>query len=183
MRTGTGKNGNLYYHSEDVQAEISALKNEIRRLERELSESKNNRGGNISNLTPRQPKYSEDVQKEIARLVATGKPEYSKSKLAKKYGVTRATILNYCRKYNVEVERAVKPSNKTIPVKQAEFSSEVDFTERTQGVLEGLQGLSGSVKVGKPSSIFGVVQNGSKGQINEFESAKDKLKISPNPFE
>lgn len=97
MREATGKNGTIYYHSEDVNAEIEKLKNTIADLELSVTRLTNsNRGGNVANLTPREPIYDEDIQMKIASRVASGE---SKRSLSKEYNVSRGTILNYCNKF------------------------------------------------------------------------------------
>ena len=97
MRTATGKDGTFFYLGQDVDVKIFELESRIKELENELSISKNtNKGGNVANLTPRQPTYDERIQRQIARRVSSGE---SKNKLSKEFNVSRGTILNYCRKF------------------------------------------------------------------------------------
>lgn len=97
MREAKGSDGTIYYHSEDVKKEIGKLKNTIADLELSVTRLNNsNRGGNVANLTPREPRYDEDIQEKIASRVASGE---SKRSLSKEYNVSRGTILNYCNKF------------------------------------------------------------------------------------
>lgn len=100
MRTATDDKGNKFYLGSDVDSKIFELESRIKELESDLLELySNNRGGNTSNLTPRQPKYDEQIQREIARRVKLGE---SKNKLSKEFNISRGTILNYCRKFGSE---------------------------------------------------------------------------------
>lgn len=100
MKTATDDKGNVFYLGSDVDSKIFKLESRIKELENDLLESyRNNRGGNASNLTPRQPKYNEQIQREIAQRVTAGE---SKNKLSKEFNISRGTILNYCRKFGSE---------------------------------------------------------------------------------
>jgi hypothetical protein len=100
MKTAKDDKGNVFYLGSDVDSKIFKLESRIKELENDLLESyRNNRGGNASNLTPRQPKYNEQIQREIARRVRLGE---SKNKLSKEFNISRGTILNYCRKFGSE---------------------------------------------------------------------------------
>jgi len=91
--------------AKDVKTVLTQLNEKIQELENELSELKANRSGSLSNLTPRKPKYSEEVQREIAKRVSEGE---SKNKLSKEYKVTRGTIANYVKRWGVDVPELIK---------------------------------------------------------------------------
>lgn len=89
--------GRELYWADEVDEEIARLKRAL--------------GGKVENLKPREPKYNELQQKEIAKRVAQGE---SKRSLSVELGVSRATIGRYCKTHMSDEEKSTNEILKMI---------------------------------------------------------------------
>lgn len=143
VRKIKASDGKEYYGAIEVESEIKKLENYIKILEKKLEK-------NTKNLRPREPKYPKNIQIEIAKRVLQ---KESKRSLAEEFGVSRSTILRYCKENGVEALLKIESADEE-PQKASQSMEDIDWSKVTGEVEEELTGVVGMVRkqvVGKVS--------------------------------
>jgi len=150
MKKIKANDGKEYYDAIEVESEIKELRNYIKILEKKLKK-------NTKNLRPREPKHPKNIQIEIAKRVLR---KESKRSLAEEFGVSRSTILRYCKENGVVAllemesidERSQKTSQSIEDIDWSKVTGEVE-DELTEGVRVVRKRFVGEMTRGIDSDI------------------------------